>query len=328
MALPTEVANNIGNFYTNILPANSKASKNDLIAYFSALGQHQLPFPSTFFPTRLNVNNANLNFLSFGRNQFTELVATLDLKKLSSYRVYGCIGSGKSHLFATYVVYLHCLRLMTNQTCPRVIYISMCRDVGAARMLFQLAHAILIAYDDRIAHDSLLQALNPNNVTVEQLNEHLARLQAQTHERILFIYDDFNYFLDHNNEVEIAMGNTMRFLSVGHRSIEIISYGAVIDELANSNPGNIPRFDVDSALTTAEWAAWRGFPNTPTWATAPVGATAAAMAATVQNDHHVKYMTGWNPLILSQLSSYGVADFTEAVARYMIDHDGGARVRA
>eukprot|EP00981_Chlorochromonas_danica_P009562 scaffold2729_cov188-Ochromonas_danica.AAC.10 len=195
-----------------------KDEREVLKEFFASPHEKTLPFPSTTRPMGRfkDPPNDSTLFRCFGRRQhFNDLIQNINDEEIL-VELYGSIGSGKSHLLAMFVVYLHCLHHMMIETSPSAgtttcvllpLYISSCRELG------DIEHSFIEGIKDALLFLGEYSVLSPSDLNSlltrsDKLKKFLKRLKPallnMDKYRILPILDDWNAMDDDNRQSDWA----------------------------------------------------------------------------------------------------------------------------
>lgn len=163
-----------------------------------------LPFPSQQRPLRFEFCQKEELFRCFtliGTQRFLEFIDYYP--NYPKRELYGNIGSGKSHLLATYVIYLHCNNYLLESTKEKgrekdmilPVYISDCKLFDStSAILWELTRAFCLSFIFSKSSEfinELWKRPSPDKSIFSPLDN----LYLRSH-NFIFIYDNWNAFMD------------------------------------------------------------------------------------------------------------------------------------
>jgi hypothetical protein len=265
------------------------ADERRLVELLSTAKEIRLPLMTLYLTGALERFNYKLgNCVSYvGRAGF-ETIDNQIGKTKTVLHITGAIGSGKSHLLAAFVFKELVCRLVWMTKRRRIVYLSSCSELCTGNLLEGFKSALALAFiDDDAAAGEIAQ--------IQQWEQVVAYCNRQDAGTMLFILDDYNYFLESplDSAEQVLRNSLLRNIK------ETTAKHAVIRGVSarSAATANLARsFQLPPRLTEAEWDAW----------VATARFARLHIAHTDSRDMRIElmYMTGRNPLVMALLCDY------------------------
>jgi hypothetical protein len=301
-----------------------------------------LPFPSVLFVSRMPVDDIG-SFYYLGRESLVEPLTQriANLPSQNTLHVLGNIGSGKSHLIAASVLKLRC------QFGRRVIYIADCKESSSSMFEHRILQSVHLAFSEVADFNTSLYDATDKQAIRDYITQFLLQKKKSEVPSIVFILDGYNFFELSTlgklpSATQLKVQSHVDFILPLARMVGSLVLAQNPSCFGGSRPDNV--FNVYGGLTDTEWNGWKNYPpysvlanvplslstsapaspsNNPTDASVPLsseGTTTSNEAAlqpalsihagsdtTMANDE-LKRISGYIPIILRKLASYGNED--------------------
>lgn len=291
-------------------------TSNKLLSYFSDPTEKRLPFPGeSNYRFEATTNGTNHYYVYFGREIFGKFVKEVNERMASKnpslsrgMRVIGSMGIGKSHIVATYALYLQCSRILGIHDTPRVLYFSFC--CRSYRIQSNVLDALEISFPEQKDFFTDARSTRPfDERRMENIIETFMRNQVPG--SMIFIYDDWNIYEDVLGRETIDEVTAKWLISITANQFRIEVFTA--ETKAMRSQYHLPEFPMCGGLTDNEWNVWKRSERFYLFNERHMNE---------ETENHIKYITGLIPIFLSNLCSYDAKSIDAAFERYGVDSDG------